>query len=54
MVTTWDSQVAAGTSLIRKLQEGFVSQTSLQRLAWVDAHGYDGWPALSVLEVQVV
>ena len=44
------SQVGAGISMIHKLQEALTSGASVQRLAWVDAYGYDAWPAMAVLE----
>ena len=43
-------QVAAGTSLVRKLQEALVGNTSVERLAWVDGFGYDAFPSLACLE----
>ena len=48
------AEVAAGTSLVRKLQEALVGQTSIERLAWIDGFGYDAFPSLACLEAPVL
>lgn len=49
VICAW-SKAAGGTDIILKLQDALISGTAVQRLAWVDAHGYDGWPALACLQ----
>ena len=42
-------EVAGGTDLIQKLEANILANTSIERLVWIDAHGYDGFPAFSCL-----
>ena len=43
-------QACGGTSFLTRLKEDLVAGTSVNSLAIVDVHGYDGWPAMAVLE----
>ena len=44
------SEVAGGTSMLHRLQEALVAGSGIDRLVWVDAFGYDSFPALACLE----
>lgn len=41
--------MAVGTHLINCLREALMVP-GIDRMAWVDCHGYDGWPSLAFLE----
>ena len=43
------TKVAGGVDLIHKMESHLLTGTSCQRLVWVDALGYDAWPALSCM-----
>lgn len=44
------SKATAGTDMVKKCVAGLVQGTGIQRLALVDAHAYDAFPALATLE----
>lgn len=43
------SKAAGGTDIIFKLNANLVP-AGIDRVAWIDAHGYDAWPATACLE----
>ena len=42
-------EVAGGTDLIHKVHNALVP-AGVERVVWVDALGYDSWPALACME----
>lgn len=46
-------EATAGTDLVKKCVQGLVAGTTVDRLALVDAYGYDAFPALSTLEARL-
>ena len=48
------SQATGGTDLVKKCLSSLLSSTQIQRVAMVDAHGYDTAPALATLEALVI
>ena len=44
-------QACGGTDVVKKVVKALTANTSIQRLALVDAHGYDAVPALATMEV---
>ena len=46
-------KVAAGTDMIFKLNASLVP-AGIDRVAWIDGHGYDCWPAISCLEAPLL
>ncbi len=40
--------------LVKKIVANLVQNTSIQRLALLDCHGYDAFPALAAMEVALV
>ena len=44
------AQACGGTDVVKKLVSGLTQGTGIQRLAMVDAHGYDCYPAIAALE----
>ena len=47
------TEATAGTDLVKKCIQGLTLGTGVERIALVDAHGYDTSPALATLEVLV-
>ena len=45
------AEACGGTDLVKKLVSGLTQGTGLQRIAMVDVHGYDCYPAIASLEV---
>jgi hypothetical protein len=48
------SKVTGGTDIVKKILAGLTCNTALQRVALIDAHGYDAAPALATLEARVL
>ncbi len=46
----FNTEVTGGLDIIKKCIASLTSGTALERLAVIDAHGYDASPALAVLE----
>lgn len=45
-----ESEATSGTDLVKKCVQNLVAGTGLERVALVDAFGYDAFPALATLE----
>lgn len=50
MLSWISAQACGGTDVLKRTIAGLTQNTSLQRLALVDGHGYDAFPALTTLE----
>lgn len=44
------SEATSGTDIVKKCVQNLVAGTGLERVALVDAFGYDAFPALATLE----
>lgn len=47
---TTKAQACGGTDVVKRVIANLTQNTSLQRVCLVDGHGYDAFPALSVME----
>lgn len=51
---TTKAQACGGTDVVKRVIANLTQNTSLNRVCLVDAHGYDAFPALSVMEAGMV